>query len=216
MRRRLLLCATALGAVIAVMGGTGIFAVFTDRATTGTNTVTSGARPKAADLQIASTGTSYNDCQTFSEDLATGLVTMTDAQPLSKQITHVCLKNVGASELTLSVKAIDLTDSEAGCTGDEAAAGDTTCGTGAGEISDIIAVNARSIDCATGAAGPIGGQWLSVLPGNPMSLGTVASGAQACARIEVTYAPLNTTANQQLLAQSDTATWRFAFDGATA
>jgi hypothetical protein len=49
-----------------------------------------------------------------------------------------------------------------------------------------------------------------------MDIGTVAPNSVACVRVEVTYAPLNTTANQQLRAQSDTATWRFAFDGATA
>jgi len=199
------------------MGTTGIFAVFTDRATTGTNTVTSGSRPKAADLQIATTGSTYSDCQTFSEDLATGLITISDAQPLSKQIKNVCLRNVGASELTVTMKAVDLVDAEAGCTGDEAASGDATCGTGAGELSDLVAVNTNKIDCVTGAFGPTEGAWLSVLGGTgSMAIGTVAPGSQACVRIELTYAPLNTTATQQLRAQSDTATWRFAFDGATA
>jgi hypothetical protein len=52
-QRRLAVATIGLGSLVTLMGGTGIFAVFTDRATTGTSKVDSGARASAADLKIA-------------------------------------------------------------------------------------------------------------------------------------------------------------------
>jgi predicted ribosomally synthesized peptide with SipW-like signal peptide len=53
MERRTAFAIMAIGVVVTLLGGTGIFAVFTDRAETGKGSVTSGELPHAADLQIA-------------------------------------------------------------------------------------------------------------------------------------------------------------------
>src|SRR3954471_5430377 len=53
MRRPALVTIIVLGSVVTLVGATGIYAEFTDRATTGTNTATSGERPRAADLAQA-------------------------------------------------------------------------------------------------------------------------------------------------------------------
>ena len=63
-----------------LIGGAGIFAVFTDRAKTGSSSVTSGERASAADLLIASSPTGPPDCGTYVDDLVANLITVTDAQ----------------------------------------------------------------------------------------------------------------------------------------
>jgi hypothetical protein len=205
----------ALGAVVAFMGATGIFAVFTDRATTGTNTVASGTRPRAADLKIGTAAEGSFDCQTFTDDLTTGIVSMSNAQPGDRSQEYLCLQNAGASSLSVAMRAIDLTDSETGCTGDEQAAGDTTCGTGVGELGNVLYVYANRIPCAGGVGDPGVNDWLRNIAGTAsLALGSIASGDHACFLLEVAY-PGNTPDNNAQLAQSDTATWRFAFDGTT-
>ena len=73
MGRHTLRITIVLGMLVTLLGGTGIFATFTDRATTGTSTITSGERPKAADLQIAAanpdTSTGVFNCGTYADDL---------------------------------------------------------------------------------------------------------------------------------------------------
>ena len=49
MGRHTLRITIVLGMLVTLLGGTGIFATFTDRATGGQATVSSGARPKAAE-----------------------------------------------------------------------------------------------------------------------------------------------------------------------
>lgn len=215
MRRSLLLSVIALGGLVTLMGAAGIFAVFTDRATTGTNTVSSGERPASADLKIASTAQSITDCQTFQDNLTTGLYTATGAQPgTSFGAKAICLKNAGSATLNLSTTAVDLTDSETGCTGDEQAAGDATCGSGVGELSPLLFVDVLALDCSTGSGPPPTSKTLAALGGSPISLGSLASGAQVCVRVEVRY-PGSTPDAETQKAQSDSVTWRFAFDGTT-
>jgi hypothetical protein len=210
-----LLSVIALGAVVTLMGAAGIFAVFTDRATTGTNTVSSGERPRAADLKIAVANQTLSDCQNFTDDLATGLVSMSNAQPGSGASKYVCLRNAGASSLIVSLSALDLTNSEDGCTGDEQAAGDQTCGTGEGELGNELYVYANQIPCEGGVGSPTVSNWLSSLAGGQtLALGTLSPNEQGCYYIETAY-PGNTPDGDAQKAQSDTATWRFAFDATT-
>lgn len=69
-RRPLLTTIAALGGVITLAGTTGVFAVFTDRATTGQNSFAT------------------------KDNLGTGLITMTDASPTDDFSTDfVCVKN---------------------------------------------------------------------------------------------------------------------------
>jgi hypothetical protein len=213
MRRSYLATVLGLGTVITLVGASGIYAAFTDRATTGPNSATSGERPRAANLEVATTGSSFGDCQTFQDDLTTGLFAMSNVQPGDRTSAFLCLKNAGSSTLTTSMTVIDLIDQEAGCTGDEAAAGDTTCGSGEGEIAQVLAVSLGVLDCGTGSGTSIGGEWLSSLAtGTSFSLGSLAPGDVRCLSLEVMYA-LNRSDAEVLIAQSDVVTWRFAFDG---
>ena len=221
MNRRLLVSLMALGAVITLVGAAGIFAVFTDRATTGTNSVTSGERPSAAHLQI----TTWQDgvcVGTPVDDLVTGLFEITDAQPTGFLGTpkYVCLMNAGASSLSLSVAALDLVDIETDCTGDEAAAGDASCGivggvAGAGELSQVLNIDIFQWGCTSAVTENNGDSIRLVDLAGGMLLGVPAltPGDTMCLRLRVLYPPGSPETAQ--IAQTDQATWRFAFDGTT-
>jgi hypothetical protein len=216
MRRPALVTIIVLGSVVTLVGATGIYAEFTDRATTGTNRATSGERPRAADLKIAFTDSSFNDCQQFVDDLATGVFTVNDMQPGDKRSAYVCLRNAGSSTLAVTADVIDLVDQEVGCTGDEQAAGDTTCGTGAGELSTAVAAYANRLDCTTGIGTPADGDRLSTLAGpKTLPIGSLSAGETTCVDLEIMYG-LNLSDTDVLIAQSDQVTWRFAFDGSAA
>jgi predicted ribosomally synthesized peptide with SipW-like signal peptide len=222
MNRRLLVSLIALGSVVTLIGGAGIFAVFTDRATTGTNSVTSGEMASAADLLIAQ-GVAPAGCGAFVDDLVTGLFSITDAQPGAGSLgqANICLKNAGSADLAYSVAAIDLVDVETDCTGDEAESGDATCGIGplgelgVGELSPLILADIMQTDCTTGSPNGIGlTNSLADLEGGG-SLGmSAAPNAVVCLRIDMRYPPgITDTAAQ--IAQTDQVTWRFAFDATT-
>jgi predicted ribosomally synthesized peptide with SipW-like signal peptide len=227
MERASLRAVIVLGVLVTLLGGTGIFAVFSDRATTGSNDVTSGQLGHAADLQIA-TATSQNGtivCDTYSDDLAatTGFFSLTDLQPSAGDSYrgYFCLKNVGSSAVNLTASTINLSDLDSACTGDEAAFGDTSCGVGAGELSTVLMAAIAELDCVTGAyAGQTGSASLLALE-SPVGLpvggivgrqaGDLNSGQTACYFVELRY-PDSTSAADVQLAQSDSVTWRFAFD----
>lgn len=222
MNRRLLVSLMALGAVVTLIGGAGIFAVFTDRATTGTNSVTSGERASAADLQI-STMVGGTCVEPFVDDLATGLFSISDVQPSAGSLGNasICLMNTGTANLTISVAAIDLVNVETDCTGDEEAAGDASCGialpsTGMGELPPVIVADFSPLSCATGA--PTGGagitNTLAFLTGGATLVLVEAPGEAHCFRIDIRY-PTTTPDTSIQIAQTDQVTWRFAFDGTT-
>jgi predicted ribosomally synthesized peptide with SipW-like signal peptide len=214
MRRPVLLSMVALGVVVTAVAGAGTFAPFTDRATSGTNSVASAERPRAADLKLAFNVTGVSSCSTatYADNGTSPGMTANDAQPGSKYTAFFCLKNVGASAVTASGTSIDLVDIDTGCTGDEAVV-DTTCGDGqAGELGSILSTYIATLACdgSTGQS-TFGGTLASP---TPVSLGTIQPGAMLCGQVEVSYG-LNRTADEVQRAQSDTATWKWAFTGTT-
>jgi hypothetical protein len=221
--RRLLVSLMAFGAVITLVGAAGIFAVFTDRATTGSSSVTSGESPSAADLKISRfTG---GVCELPADDLTANLFSISNAQPTAGSLAQesICLANVGSASLDISATVIDLLDTETGCTGDEAAAGDTTCGPGAtlGELSSVLVVVIAQVTCdnteqvipGSGVSGTLSA--LSSGPGTiggaPVGVGLLP-GESKCLRLQINY-PTDTSETAAQIAQTDQATWRFAFDG---
>ena len=97
---RTLLSIMVLGAVITMVGGTGIFAVFSDRALVGNNDVDSGALASAADIQVAVAsvdGDFVFECGTYQEDLTLPLWSMSDVQPGDSESQYLCVKNVGSA-----------------------------------------------------------------------------------------------------------------------
>ncbi len=223
MRRKLLGTTMALGLVVTAMGFTGIYAVFTDRATTGPNSADSGPQARIADLKIATS--EFQSCtgETYTDDLVSGVITVADLQPGGGSFfSNVCLRNDGTAALDLTMTAIDLVDTETGCTGDEAAAGDATCGTagiGDGDLSPALLVVFTRIDCSTAASQIAGNTVLATLAASPDSLGSLNAGDTACISLRVQML----VAGQQGVplegiqqAQSDKVEWRFAFDGTQA
>jgi predicted ribosomally synthesized peptide with SipW-like signal peptide len=217
-RRALLTSIAALGGVITLASTTGVFAVFTDRATTGTNSFATKDLPRAADLQIAagSAGTNWSvSCGTYSDDLQTGLVSVSNVTAnQTSDSGFVCLKNAGSATVDVTTSAIDLTDLDTDCTGDEAAV-DTTCGIDptpgtpqAGELSPLITLSLTTADCSNVNQG---GRGLGALPDlTDASVASMAPDDVLCVGFTIRYLP---TDAQAQAAQSDTATWKFAFDG---
>ena len=220
MRRRMLAMTMGLGLVVTAMGFSGIYAVFTDRATTGTNSAESGSQGRIADLKIATT--SSGDCidGSFTDDLATGIITVADVQPGDgSSFTTACLRNDGSAELDLAITAIDLVDTETGCTGDEAASGDETCGTagiGDGELAAALVVAISRLDCQAQTSDLVATATLPSLAASPVSLQTLAPGETACIPLRVQMlvsGQAGFTLEDIQKAQSDKVEWRFAFDG---
>jgi len=233
MPRHALRLVIVLGALITLVGGTGIFAVFSDRATTGTSDVTSGALGKAADLKIASAQPQdpMNSgpflCDTFTDDLTTQLFHFTATSGNGDE-RFFCVENAGSSPVDLSLTAIDITDLDIDCTGDEAAFGDTTCGPDpttqalrAGELSPNLTIETDLYDCTTGAGlltpgvpdfssslANLGTTPETLLPAT--GLQNLAAGGSVCVRLRVRW---SATGDAAQISQSDEATWKFAFDG---
>lgn len=221
MQRQMLRLTLALGVLVTMLGSTGVFAVFSDSARGGNNSVESGVRPRAADLQIA-TGTGDDglpwSCGTFSENLSTGQFAVTGLQPGEPAgVAGVCLFNAGAGTLSVTVGATGtIRDLDVACTGDEAANGDETCGTDQlGELSPLLYLTLDAFDCATGD--PVGG--VANIALDSLQAGTVPVGdlpipanGRLCTDIEVGYSDASTEAEAQI-AQSDKVTWTLTFVG---
>jgi hypothetical protein len=215
-RRNLATVVAGLGLTVTLLGG-GIFAVFTDRATTGQNDASTRAEARAADLKLATAerdaASGVYQCGDFVDDLDSGLISTADLQPSSAVSSYACLRNDGSAAVTVDVSVLDLVDLDVACTGDEAAAGDTTCGSNQlGEASPALFSGVARESCASG--GNIGfvaptlaehSQTPIALPG---TTATLAPGETACIRLSVAY-----IADDRQVIQSDLATWRYAFDG---
>ncbi len=216
--RRLLRAVIGLGLVISLMSGVGVFAVFSDTATTNTNTADSGTLASAAYLRIATaTKATAVSCGTFQDDLALPLIAVQDLQADDQQVSAVyfCLRNAGSATLTPTWTAKDLVDVEIACTGDEATV-DQTCTPGAaGELSANLRIYLYNVNCATGAEPEMISATLPGLAASPAPFQggvTIAPGAQICAKLSITC---ESGAGLEAIqaAQSDRATWRFAFTG---
>jgi hypothetical protein len=223
MRRPLLTSIAALGGVITLAGTTGVFAVFNDRATTGSNSVGTASLPRAADLKIASGTLTALDgqpwtvaCGTYVDDLETGTITLADAVPGGGfGGDFMCLKNSGSQTVDVTTSAIDVSDLDTGCTGDESGV-DDTCGsdetTGlsqAGELGSLVGISMITASCSDANQGGAGLGAVNAIA--KRTVGSLTPGQVICVRFDASYNP---TESQAQIAQSDTVTWRFAFDGA--
>lgn len=214
MRRSALLTVAVLGGLVCLIGGTVLFSALQDTARSGTNSAESAALAASADIQLARGTSSGNSvsCGTFSEDLSSGIFTVTGVSPgYQAPFEYFCIKNVGSQQVTLSALADELADVDFACTGDEVLHGDTTCGGDQlGELSGVLKVVYSVVDCATGVSGAQGFPFLKDNETTPHALGTLATGGTGCFFVSLAY--FNNTANAAVQkAQSDRATWRFKF-----
>lgn len=209
MRRPVLLSVMAAGTVISLVSMTGIFAVFSDRATTGTNSLETGALAKAVDIQVAefTAGSIGGTCGTFTDDSTSPLLTVDSVQPSATPLRGptFCVKNAGSLAATVMENLIDVADVEVDCTGDEATV-DTSCGgSGVGEVAQSLQLQTWWGDCAGGAgAGPMHA-FNSHFEGRLFQ-----PGETKCLYHEFLYNP---TGDAAIAGQSDRLTWRFAYDG---
>jgi predicted ribosomally synthesized peptide with SipW-like signal peptide len=217
MRRPLALSLIVLGLVVSLIGGTGLFAPFTDRATTGENSVTTGERPRAADLKLAWAVLDPFACdtETYSDDSTTPGHTATDVQPGFRDLKYFCLRNAGSADLSVSLSVIDRIEDDIACTNDEIYVDTASCGTapGGGEAGTVLSASFVLFDCELGS-GPLP-TFLGFLVSDPSAgMGTLAAGDTWCGSVDVGYG-LNVPVEAQLAAQSDRITWKYAFDGTT-
>jgi predicted ribosomally synthesized peptide with SipW-like signal peptide len=235
MGRQTLRITIVLGMLVTLLGGTGIFATFSDRATAGDNSVTTGERAKAADLKIAAVDPSEQPAgatlcvpatTTWSDDTTTAQFTAGSIQPGDHlQPAYLCLLNAGTGPLSVNASVLDVVDADIDCTGDEAAAGDTTCGVDQttlqpqdGELSPLLVIAMSAFDCSDPGTtfGPGTEHALSQYGAQPIQFTAAATGfvlapnSVACLRLQATY-PTPTEAEAQI-AQTDRVTWKFAFD----
>jgi len=210
-----LLTASALGLMICLIGGTGLFAALTDSAHTGTNSIDSTALAPSADVQLATASTGPNGyaCGTFTDDLATGLLNYSN-MPFGFGIgAALCIRNVGSQPVSLTAAIDQLTDIDLDCTGDEAVY-DASCGNNdLGELSSALDITISNDDCATGNRNTLFQPGtLATFAGAPQSIGSLGPGDMTCIGIGVsTNAFMDTTLKQK--AQTDQTTWRFVFTG---
>ena len=151
MRHPILLSTMVVGAVVSLASINGVFAASTDTALTGTvnnpESIKSGEwyvtpPEQSVDLQLASAGV---DCQSFSDNLTTPLMSITDWQGPALDLAF-CIKNVGNQLAHVQMRAINVVDTDIACSPLEATY-DTTCGGGlVGELSSevIFALNTLS------------------------------------------------------------------------
>ena len=220
-RRAVLTTIMALGTVISVAGASGIFAVFTDRATTGENDFRSRPEPRPADVQLA-IGTHQADgsiaCGAFTEDLTTSLIDLSTfvglppgAQTASQ---YVCVSNAGGQTVDVDVSAIELVDVDHACTGAEAVIDPGSCGGDLeGELSQFVEVQLLYANCVPSV--PLPSPWASLadLQTTPLAVATLAPGAVTCLAVVHSYAADEV---ESQLAQSDSVQWKYAFDATTA
>lgn len=219
MRRSSLITISALGLVICLLGGTGLFAALQDTADTGQNRAETLPLAGSADLQLATLVPDpalpgFTMCGEWVENLATGLF---DAQNLTPggggPSNKLCIRNVGSQTVGLTLAAIDVTDTELECTGDEADYGDASCGTGAGELSSVLSVRVDPMSCADNEG--LGGNQtvlLADLDDTPMVLLDLPPTTTRCYGFSASLPDLPVTAAVQI-AQTDRVTWAFRFTG---
>lgn len=226
MRRSVLLTLAALGALVSLIGGAGLFSALTDTARTGTNSAESGALAASADIQLATANVvpgplgelGHIQCGTFAENLTTGLFTVSGVGPgysSDTTPTYLCVRNVGSQSVALGFGADELVETDFACTGDEALNGDLTCGGDqAGELGGVLQASlTKLVQCEQGVPLSEHGNQLSGLAAAPTSLGSLNPGGTECFSASLRTPPITSVAANDLQrAQSDRVTWRFRFD----
>jgi hypothetical protein len=221
-RRRSLTTITLMGAVVMTLIAAGVLAIFSDRATTGENTLESPEITSNVDLELA-TVNEDGSCAGFVDDLTTGMFSAEDVLGTGLVWQRVCLRNAGSEATPVALSTLDLVDVDFACTGNESGADDTCGADGVGELSSGLQVNAG----ASNAVGPCAsfdvqfpafrpdalptevGLLDSLTDNETPFIGNLAPGEVTCTYVWFTEFPRPDS-------QTDRVTWRFAFDGVPA
>jgi predicted ribosomally synthesized peptide with SipW-like signal peptide len=219
MRRSLLITVMALGAVVTLLGTTGVIAVFSDSADTPANSFETGALAPTADIGVAQTDVDgANPCiheGVFRENFAFSFFSTSGEPGTTTPGPHICINNAGSGTLALSASTFDVFDSDTGCTGDEGAV-DTTCGlvggvAQEGELSPLVEQIFLEEECDGGADITSRGDDVAALQGAVFPLDRlIAPNELVCFEIVLAYHP---TQSQATIAQTDRVEWRLRFTG---
>lgn len=224
MRRSLLITVMALGAVITLLGTTGVIAVFNDSADTPANAFETAALAATADIVVAQTNLDgANPCVpadgVFRQNFDIAFFSTGGVPGTTLPGPHICIRNAGSGTVALSASSFDVVDTDPGCTGDEGVV-DTTCGPVGGvpqegELSPLVTQGFYEEDCDTGAPAAAGrGDSIAALEGTALPLDrSIAPGEEVCFRIVLDYYPLQSAAT---IAQTDEVTWKLRFTGTAA
>ena len=126
----------------------------------------------------------------------------------------VCVRNRGHMAARLTLAIFERVESEAGCTGDEPSV-DGTCGAGqAGDLGgNLVVIVTTQPDCRGPTATPIDVS-LVALESVPAVLSpALRANRTDCIGLQIEHRPMSDEAASA--AQTDTVSWRFAFDLAT-
>lgn len=240
MARGGLIGAAAAGAVAALLGATGVLAVFEDTATTGAlggldrEEIVTQARGRELDLTLAT----YDDdpanpgsgvCGPFLQDLDTGIFSETTRddplRPLGDVIISdtlgLCVRNTGSQSIargSLGISVFAREQFENGCTGDEALTDPDGAGCGTrGEAANSIYWGIQQQTCGGELEYPPLNYVLATLTnddGTPL-LGSaneaLEPGETICFTIVARYDPLSI--DDVVAEQSDIVRWRFRIRG---
>lgn len=199
-----------------------MFAALSDTATSGENSVETGAEVSAVDILIApltqdASGTWT--CGEFSDDLTSGLFALEAEDFDPAPSASFCIKSNGTNMVIARTSVFDIADVDVACTGDEMAF-DPTCGPGTGpedpeqpgELGKYLLLTYYTDVCHADPAVAAGTFTLQELAAVPFILGAIKPQSYRCFTVELSLAP---GVDWQAV-QSDRVTWRFRWDATLA
>lgn len=212
------------GLVLALATLVAAFAVTHDTADTGELSVESAEQDASADLLIFNAGNT-TECSnvaesSYSDDLTGVQLSVADATPGTTGREQVCLRNGGSQPITIQSQITGTTETETACGPDEAAAGDTTCGTGTGELGPFVDLfvedEVNDCDASTGN-GDFNTTYTGIADTAPADFDVpmvLNPDEVRCLVFRVDYDATRTGVTQQYLNQSDQVSWLVRFHAA--
>lgn len=143
-RRRVGVGVAVTAVTLSIAAVSGALATFTDTAYSGQTIYQTSARAKPVDIRINTSAPPTTPCANTSDnplqELSFPGTSLDEVNGGLTPVRYFCVENVGtlAANVLVHVKP-GWSDSEWGCTGEEAAV-DTTCGSGKGELASAVGV----------------------------------------------------------------------------
>lgn len=169
----------------------------------------SGAPPQGPDIEVAVR--EGGKCRMFAENLP-ALFSGAGIQPGERAPrVDVCVRNRGRMDARLTLAIFERVEAETGCTGDEPSV-DVTCGAAqAGELGrNLVLILTTQPDCKGPAGTPVEVNLITLESAPAVLSPTLRSNRTDCVGLQVEHRPTSDEATAA--AQTDTVTWRFAFD----
>ena len=167
------------------------------------------ARPGVVQLNLKVALRGEAGCGTFVDDLPPVML-VSALVPGLTPVVEICVTNVGAKTGRLTLSVIERVDADTGCSAGEEEV-DASCGTGAGEISTALTQRVGSTRrCKSAGVSSVEVAFASLGPQPIMIIPELKKGMTICVALQLRYAPA--TPADEIALQTDTVTWRYAFD----